>query len=355
MSDKYKRRVEHVFDRIRSDSDAFLLTNLKNIRYLTGFTGSFAIALLTREVCYLIVDFRYIEQAKKEAKAEVLEFQNSWFKEVKKLIYRERIKKLSFEISCSYEMFSKISSIKGIKLIPKSYLIENLRAIKDREEIEFIKKAANIAERAFLNIKPNIKEGVTERTIAILLEEEIKRLGSEHLPFPPIVASGRNSSMPHWRNSNKLLKKGDFVLIDWGAEFNGYFSDMTRTFIIGKATKKQIEIYNIVNKARSEAIGRIRPGVEAKKIDGKARNLIKHSGYGKNFGHATGHGVGMDIHEFPKINKSSKEIIQPGMVFTIEPGIYIEGFGGVRIEDMVVVGDNSVEIFTKLPTELEIL
>lgn len=355
MSDKYRRRLEKVFERIKTDSNAFLITNLKNIRYLTGFNGSFAVALLTKEVCYLLVDFRYIEQAKKEAKAEILEFRDSWLKEIKKIIHKEKIKKLSFEVSCSYETFSKLSETRGIKLFPKRYVIETLRAIKDREEIEFIRKAVKIAEKAFLNIKANIKEGVSERSIAMLLEQEMKKLGSEQLPFPPIVASGNNSSMPHWRNSGKLLKRGDFVIIDWGAEYKGYFSDMTRTFIIGKATKRQIEIYETVNKARLEAIKKIKVGVEAKKIDAKARNLIKHSGYGEKFGHATGHGVGMDIHELPKINKSSKEIIQPGMVFTVEPGIYIEGFGGVRIEDMVVVGYKSVEILTKLPTELEII
>ncbi|MCX8033817.1 MAG: aminopeptidase P family protein [Thermodesulfovibrio sp.] len=355
MANNFRKRIKKVLELNTSNSDAFLITNLKNLRYLTGFTGSFAVGLLIKDDCFLLVDFRYVEQAKKEARAEIIEFKNSWFEILKNIIRKKKIKRLSFEASCSYETFSKLSEIKEIELIPQSNLIENIRVIKENKEIESIKEAIKRAENAFLEIKSNIREGISERKIAILLEYEIKKQGAEELPFSVIVASGSNSSMPHWRNSDKLLKKGDFVIIDWGAEYKGYYSDITRTFIIGKASKKQIEIYNTVNHARAQAISSISKGIKAKKIDVKARNLIKHSGYGKNFRHATGHGVGMEIHEFPKINMQSEEIIQPGMVFTIEPGIYIEGFGGVRIEDMVVVRDNSTEILTTLSTDLEIL
>lgn len=356
MINIFSERVKKVSCILSSeDSDAFLITNLKNIRYLTGFTGSFAIALITKEDCLLMVDFRYIEQAKKEVFSEIKEFKDSWFKTLKDIIHKKKIKKLYFEASCSYETFNKLSEIKGITLIPKSYIIENIRSIKDIVEIEFIKKAVVRAENAFLEIKPLIKEGVKERDIAMNLEFEIRKQGADSLPFPVIVASGPNSSMPHWRNSERLLKKGDFVIIDWGAEYGGYYSDMTRTFIIGKASKKQIKIYETVNRARKLAIGASLSGSKAKKIDANARNLIKQSGYGENFGHATGHGVGLDIHEHPKINFNSNDIIQAGMVFTIEPGIYIESFGGVRIEDMVLVTKNSTEVLTTLSTELEIL
>jgi len=352
LANKYENRAKKVFDKISASSDAFLITNLKNIRYLTGFKGSFAIALLTHKECFLFVDFRYIEQAKKETFAEVVYFKDSWINELMKFIDELNIKKLSFEVTCTYEIFHKLSSSK-IELIPQHYVVERLRAIKEEEEIENIKAAVKIAENAFLQIKHLLKEGITEKTIARALENEVRNYSI--LPFPVIVASGANASMPHWRNSDKTINRGDFVIIDWGAEYEGYFSDMTRTFIIGQANDKQKEIYEIVNNSRQEAIKASFTGALAKDIDEKARNLIKQSGYEENFGHATGHGVGLDVHEFPRIHHKSEEVIEAGMVFTIEPGIYIEGFGGVRIEDMVVVRENSVEVLTSLSRDLEIL
>lgn len=354
MADRYEDRIKKVFSKISSSSQAFLITNIKNIRYLTGFTGSFAFVLLTEKRCFLFVDFRYLLQAKKESFAEVVLFKDSWVDVLRKFIGDFHIKSLSFEVSCTVETFYKLNSIKQLELIPQYYIVEQIRAIKEKEEIEKIKKAVKIAERAFLKIKHLIKEGSKEVYIAKALEEEIRKY-CDTLPFPVIVASGHNSSMPHWRHSNRTLKKGDFVIIDWGAEYKGYFSDMTRTFIIGKANTKQKKIYDIVNKARQEAIKSCKAKVLAKAIDQSARNLIKKSGYENNFGHATGHGVGLDVHELPKINFQSEEVIESGMVFTIEPGIYIEKFGGVRIEDMVVIKENAVEVLTTLPRDLEIL
>ncbi|MEN2994308.1 MAG: aminopeptidase P family protein [Thermodesulfovibrio sp.] len=354
MENKYESRTKRVFDRISSFSDAFLVTNIKNIKYLTGFSGSFGIALLTWKGCYLFVDFRYFEQAKKEAKAEVLCFKNLWIDELKKIVNDMQIKRLSFEVTCSYEAFLKLKDNIQTELIPQYYIVEKERAVKDEEEIRNIKEAIKIAEYAFLRIKNIIKEGNTEKNIARSLENEIKK-ESDTLPFPIIVASGKNSSMPHWRCSDRVLKRGDFVIIDWGAEYNGYFCDMTRTFIIGEASEKQREIYELVNNANMQAIKACKVDTLAKEIDAAARNLIKQFDYNDKFGHATGHGVGLDIHEFPKINSESEENIKQGMVFTIEPGVYIEGFGGVRIEDMVLVRENSVEILTNLPKDLEIL
>ncbi|MCS7163724.1 MAG: aminopeptidase P family protein [Thermodesulfovibrio sp.] len=354
MENKYEIRTKRVFDRISSSSDAFLITNIKNIKYLTGFSGSFGIALVTWKGCYLFVDFRYFEQAKKEVKAEVLCFKNLWIDELKKIVNDMQIKRLSFEVTCSYEAFLKLKDNIQIELIPQYYIVEKERAVKDEEEIRNIKEAIKIAESAFLRIKNIIKEGNTEKNIARSLENEIKK-ESDTLPFPIIVASGENSSMPHWRFSDRTLKRGDFVIIDWGAEYNGYFCDMTRTFIIGEASEKQKEIYELVNNANMQAIKACKADTLAKEIDAAARNLIKQFDYDDKFGHATGHGVGLDIHEFPKINSESEENIKEGMVFTIEPGVYIEGFGGVRIEDMVLVRENSVEILTNLPRDLEIL
>lgn len=355
MAFDYKLRVKKAFEAVSSDSEAFLVTNIKNIRYLTGFTGSFAVALITEAALYLFVDFRYLQQAKMQTQAHVVYFRNSWINTLKELLTELKIKTLSFETSCSFEIYQRLQQTLKIELIPQSYKIEKLRAVKDATEIEKIKKAIIIAEKAFLNIKPLIREGVTEKFIAQALEEEIKKGGSDTLPFPVIVASGLNSSMPHWRRSEKILKAGDFVIIDWGAEYDGYFSDMTRTFIIGKATEKQIEIYRTVNEARASAIEFCKAGLMAKEIDAVARQLIKNSGYADYFEHALGHGVGLDVHELPKINQQSEEIINEGMIFTIEPGIYIEDFGGVRIEDMILVKKDSNEVLTNLPRDLEIL
>ncbi|MEN2985702.1 MAG: Xaa-Pro peptidase family protein [Thermodesulfovibrionaceae bacterium] len=354
MDFDYKSRVKKVFETV-SESDGFLITNIKNIRYITGFTGSFAVAVITEKDCYLLVDFRYLQQAKMQTRAEIVYFKNSWIERLKDLLSELKIKKLSFETSCSFEIYQKLKETLDIELIPQNYKIEKLRAIKEDKEIENIKQAIKKAETAFLNIKHLIKEGVTEKAIAKALEEEMKNFGSETLPFSVIVASGKNSSMPHWRSSDKTLNSGDFVIIDWGAEHNGYFSDMTRTFIIGNATEKQIEIYSIVNKARVSAIEHCKAGAIAKEIDAIARDLIKNSDYGEKFGHGLGHGVGLDVHELPKINHYSEEIITEGMVFTIEPGIYIEEFGGVRIEDMVLINKGAAVVLTTLPRDLEIL
>lgn len=334
---------------------AFIVTNLRNIRYLTGFSGSFAILVITRDSSSLLVDFRYTEQAKRETNTEVVEFRTTWFNRLRSLLEKKSIDTVLFEPSCSFEFYRALTKLKGVRLMPKGGWIERLRAIKSEREIEYIREAIKRAERAFLKVKSHIKEGISEQELAILLESQIKSEGSKILPFPVIVASGENSSMPHWRCSTRKLRRGDFVVIDWGAECEGYFSDMTRTFIIGEASRRHLEIYNIVNSARKAAIESIRVGVMAKEIDSKARNLIKQSGYAKNFGHGTGHGIGLDVHENPRINPKSKETITSGMVFTVEPGIYIEGFGGVRIEDMVLVSSDSVEILTTLPREIEIL
>lgn len=355
MENNYKKRQKKVFEKISAVSDAFFITNLKNIKYLTGFTGSFAFVLLLDRICFLFVDFRYFQQAKKEAFAEIVLIKNSLMDSVMKFINEKQIKRLSFEVSCTYEVFLKLSDNSSLTMIPQHYIIEQIRAVKDEEEIKNIKKAVKKAERAFLKIKHLIKKGVQEKEIAKALENALKDEDCRSLPFPPIVASGPNSSMPHWRCSNRKLQNGDFVVIDWGGEHNGYFSDMTRTFIIGKASEKKAEIYEIVNKARYKAIKACKAGIAAKDIDAEARNLIKQFGYESKFGHATGHGVGLDIHEFPRINEQSDRIIEKGMVFTVEPGIYIEKFGGVRIEDMVLVKDDAAEVLTSLPRKLEVL
>ncbi len=336
--------------------DAFFVTNLKNLFYLTGFTGSSGYALITKDKFIFFTDFRYKEQAMQEVKkCEIIIEKGKRGNLIKRIIKRLKIKKLGFETTISYSLFELLNKT-SVELLPIKNLIERFRKIKTEEEINNIKEAIKRAEKAYLKVKPFIKIGIKEREIAIRLEYQLKAEGCFHIPFDIIVASGKNSAMPHAKPSDKIIKEGDFVIIDWGGESNGYYSDMTRTLLIdGKELSEKIKIYNIVNDARERAIKTIRIGIKAKEIDLAAREVIKKEGYSECFGHSTGHGVGLDVHELPYISSISSEMIQESMVFTIEPGIYIPELGGVRIEDMVLIKDGYSLILTSLSRDIEII
>ncbi len=339
----------------RKGIDSFLVSEIHNIRYLTGFTGSSALLLITQSENIFVTDFRYQEQAEKELfDWDIHIAKKGMIEAIKDISHKLGIKRLGFELSISYEFYKRLSE----KITLKGYkgLIEKLRKIKDKDEIDLIKEAIRRAENAFMDIKPYIREGTKEVTISCRLEERLKKKGCRRIPFDVIVASGQNSAMPHARPTEKRLKKGDFVIIDWCGEANGYFSDMTRTLLIGgKDLGGKKEIYNIVLKANKETIDQIHPGIKSYKLDRYARDIINKAGYGKYFGHGTGHGVGLQVHELPHITRYKSEIVETNMVFTIEPGIYIPGIGGVRIEDMVLVVSDGHEVLTTLPKKLEII
>ncbi|MBI4685638.1 MAG: aminopeptidase P family protein [Nitrospirae bacterium] len=351
----YASRIAKLRDSLRGIS-GLLVTDIHNIRYLTGFTGSSGFLLLTKKKSIFATDFRYKEQAEKQTKGwDILIEKGERAATISKLSKDLNIKRLGFEPSVSYAFFQQLSK-KGLSMKPVRDSMERLRAIKDEEEIVFIKKAVSRAESAFLNIKDYIREGMRENRIERMLEESLKKAGCNCLPFDIIVASGKNSSMPHARPSEKRLNQGDLVIIDWGGEAGGYFSDMTRTLLLqGPDLTKKKEIYNTVLKAHAKAVSAVSSGKDAKKVDSAARNVIKKAGYGEFFGHGTGHGVGIQVHESPLITWNSDDVIRENMVFTIEPGIYVEGLGGLRIEDMVVVGKKKAELLTTLSRELEIL
>lgn len=336
--------------------DAFLVTNLRNLRYLTGFTGSSGFALITKDRGLFFTDFRYREQAEKEVKkCEIIIEKSKRTNTISKMAKKLGINKLGFETTISYSFFDMLDK-KIIEMLPVKNLMERFRKLKNEDEMDNLKKAIQRAEDAFLKIKPYIKIGVRESELALRLEYQIKKEGCKSIPFDIIVASGKNSSMPHAKPSDKKIKDGDFVIIDWGAECNGYFSDMTRTFLMyGNDISEKRRIYEIVNTARDKAIITAQEGVKAKEIDAAARNIIKKEGYARFFGHGTGHGVGLDVHESPSISQVSNEIISESMVFTIEPGIYITDIGGVRIEDMVTIKEGSAVVLTTLPREIEIV
>ncbi len=334
---------------------AFLVTEIKNIRYLTGFRGSTALLLVTDRELFFITDFRYKEQSMKEVKGcSIIIPKGSLLTATKMLLKKIGFKTLAFEKDASFRIYDILR--KDFTLKPLDAMVERLRQKKDKEEIKSIMKAVQRAENAFVKVKKHIRVGVTERTIALRLEEAIKREGAYQIPFDVIVASGENSALPHARPTDRRLRPGDLLIIDWGAEAEGYFSDMTRTFLLrGKNTEKKREIYRIVLEANRMAIKAIKPGLRAKDIDSVAREFIKDSGYGDFFGHGTGHGVGLDIHESPRLSFLGKDILEDGMVFTIEPGIYLPGTGGVRIEDMVYLEKGKPRVITRLGRRLEIL
>ncbi len=336
--------------------DGIIINNIKNVQYLTGFSGSSGFVVITNDRGLFLTDFRYKEQALKEVKGwEICIEKGPRIKAIRGIIKKFKMNTIGFEDSISYEFYESLSRL-PLKLIPLRGVIENLRKIKDEEEISSIKKAVKKAETAFLKVKPFIRAGVRERQIALRLEMELKKQGCRHLPFDVIVASGKNSSMPHARPTEKKIENGDFVIIDWGGEECGYYSDLTRTLLInGTCNSNKVEIYKLVQEAQQKSIDAVSLKVKTQAIDRVARDVIKKAGYGSFFGHSTGHGVGLDVHEPPYVSWFKGENIKEGMVFTIEPGIYIPDIGGVRIEDMVLVKDGKAELLTTLNRELEII
>lgn len=354
---KFKSRIKTVQKFLsRNKLNAVYISNIKNIRYLTGFTGSYGFVLITKDKGLFFTDFRYMEQAGAEVKScEVVKEKEKRINTLRIIFEKLGIKRLCFEKSVVYESYEMLKKL-HINLLPQSNIIENMRKLKDKEEVGCIKKAAGRAEKAFLNIKPKIRAGATERELALRLEEQLKKEGCRSIPFDIIVASGKNSAMPHAKPTEKKLGRGDFVIIDWGGEADGYYSDITRTFLLaGGDAQEKIKIYNTVNNARRLAVRAVKKNINTLEIDRIARDTIKKAGYGNFFGHGTGHGVGLDVHEFPRVSWTKGEKINNGMVFTVEPGIYIPGKGGVRIEDMVAFINNRTILLTTLSREIEII
>ena len=335
--------------------DALIVTNIKNIRYLSGFTGSSAFVLITRAGSYFVTDFRYTEQAKHEVRGFELGVERgNRLAVIKGMLSKLGIGLLGFESGVTYDFYEQLKRL-PFKLFPQKGLVEDLRMVKDARELGSIREAARRAEGAFLATKPFIRPGMTERAVGLRLEEELKKRGCRHAAFDIIVASGKNSSMPHAGQTGKKIEKGDFVIIDWGGEADGYYSDMTRTLLMsGPDLGQKKKIYAIVNRAREKAIQAVSAGKRASEVDAAAREYIEEAGFGDCFGHGTGHGIGLDVHEAPRISWTARQTLKAGMVFSIEPGIYLPGVGGVRIEDLVLAGDSG-RILTALGRRLEIV
>lgn len=309
--------------------------------------------MLTRDRGFLVVDSRYIHQAKNECPGIRALESNDRVGAIQTLARREGVNRIGFDPRrVTLSQFEELKQGSDIKWMPLSKGLDAVRQKKDSEEKRLLKKAASISSAALVAILGTIEAGMKEQELSLLLELEIKRGGAEAIPFPFIVASGKRGALPHGLASNKRIRKGEMVTIDFGAVYRGYCSDETTTLAVGRPTEKQRRVYRAVKEAHDRAIGKVRPGVERRTIDAAARNVIEKAGLGKFFGHGTGHGVGLAIHEEPRIAPKQRGAIEAGMVFTIEPGVYIPGWGGVRIEDMVWVTKDGCELMSSVPKEL---
>lgn len=339
--------------------DGMLVTSGQNRRYLTNFTGSYGVVLVSLDQAKLLVDFRYTAQAKAQATGFDIVFlptKESVYSEVARLATEMGITKLGFEEEdLSYALHRKYEETARTELIPTAGLIEGLRMFKTEQELARIRTAAEISDAAFAHITTVLRPGITELEVSNTLEMFMRKQGASGSAFDMIIASGHRSALPHGLASNKKIETGDMVTMDFGALYEGYRSDMTRTVAVGDPSSLLKEIYGIVLEARNRAVAGIRPGITGKEADAFARDYITAQGYGERFGHGMGHGVGLDIHEEPFMSTRCSTVLQPGMVITVEPGIYIPDAGGVRIEDDIVVTESGNEVLTHSPRDLIIL
>lgn len=334
-------RCEKIHDiLVKEKLDGILISNASNMRYLSGFSGGTGYLLITDREAVIFTDSRYTIQAKEESDTfTVVELQDTYVSLIVEWIEKEQIGILGFEgrdvqVSDYLEWKEKFP-VKDLRDIGTKIAL--LRSIKTPEELEKLAEAERIGDKAFFKILEIIKPGMTELEIAAYLEFWMKQYGAEGLSFDTIAASGLNSAKPHAVPGRKIIEKGDFLTMDFGCMYEGYCSDMTRTIVVGKANAKQKEIYQVVLEAQLAALDFIQAGKKGWEVDKVARDIIVKAGYGDNFGHGLGHSVGLFIHEEPRLSKKEETILVENMVVTVEPGIYIENFGGVRIEDMVVV------------------
>lgn len=349
------RRLRNKLSRLRLGG--MLVTDLTNVRYLCGFTGSSGFLIATPGDALFVTDFRYQEQAGDEVRGCPVRIEYSErSRELKNICKEYGIRRLGFEDHhVAYAFYRKLLRQK-IPVRPVSHLVESFRVVKSDSEFLCIRKAVRRAEAAFRRLLPSVRTGVTERYLARKLEDLLKEQGCKRVPFDIIVASGPASALPHAKPTPRRLRKGDFVMFDWGGECDGYYSDMTRTVLIkGRDLVRQKQIYHCVLAAQQRAISAVKAGIHADVVDAAARNYIKKAGFGDFFGHGTGHGVGLAVHEKPVVSWRSTDVLRSRMVFTVEPGIYVPGFGGVRIEDMVTINGSRGVVLTSLPKKLRII
>lgn len=344
-------KFEKLFSVMPEGIDAAIITDDVNRRYFTGMKSSAGTVLVFRDKAYLIIDFRYIEKASKTVKGAEVVLQGKLFDQINELLTKHSAKTVAIEadtmtVSTLEGFKERITSAEVVSSRALSEAISKLRIVKSQDEIDKIIKAQRIAEAAFEDVLNFIKPGVTEREIGLHLDFYMLKHGAEAVSFDTIALTGANTSLPHGVPGDTVVKNQSFVLMDYGATYDGYHSDMTRTVCVGNPTDKMIEVYNTVLKAQLDSMAAIKAGVVGSDIDKIARDIITNAGYGDKFGHSLGHGVGLEIHEAPNAAPSSKHIFEENMIVTVEPGIYLPDEFGVRIEDFVIVKENGFENMT---------
>ncbi len=364
-----KARQKNVRDAMKHlKLDGLLLTHPPDLAYLTNFTGDDSVGLITDKDLFLVTDFRYKEQAELEA---------AWLKtSIREGKMEEMLAKVLTEANCSrvgfeanFTTFGQIDAIdravkahrekenkngKPMELVPLEDVMTKIRMVKDDTEIDLVRKSVAVAEEAFDAIRDEIKAGQSENYLAGLLVFELRSRGASDASFPVIVAAAANSSLPHYRPTEALVQRDQPLLFDWGAVVKGYSSDLTRTMLVGRVGARIKQIYKVVLEAQLAAIKFLRPGVTTLQADRVARDVIERAGFGKEFGHGLGHGIGREIHELPRLHKNApEEELRPGMIVTVEPGIYLPGEGGVRIEDDVLITHSGCEVLSSLDRSFE--
>ncbi len=358
MNDRRPARLQALIQGLTtSHLDGLLLTGLANIRYLTGFSGSSALLVVTPRDVVLVTDFRYQTQVGEEVGnlARVsIEPSSLWTGLWHQLGQLPNLRVLGFETAhVQHRDFQRlVEAGSRWQWRPTLDLVEGLRERKDEGEIIRILDAANVATRALERTLPQVQAGMTELAVAGVLEKALRDEGSEGFPFPSIIASGPRSALPHARSSSRCIESGDFLLMDFGAEVAGYCSDVTRTVVVGRASSEQRDVYEVVRIANERAVSEARAGMTGRDADAIARHYIERAGFGELFGHSLGHGIGLEVHEAPRLARTAEGALPEGAVVTIEPGIYRPGWGGVRIEDDVVLGAEGTHMLTQFPREL---
>jgi Xaa-Pro aminopeptidase len=337
--------------------EAIIFLGLPNIRYLTGFTGSDGALVLAKDKGWFLTDSRYTTQASLEVTgAGVVEYRIKT-EGIAALLNAEKVKKIGFEAEQTTVSFLKAvtEALPEVEWLPVGSELDDLRIIKSADELQLLAECAGIASQALNGVLDSIRPGVTERDISLALEFAMKRAGADEKSFDFIVASGPRGALPHGKASDKLIQAGELVTIDFGAVYRGYHSDETVTIAVGVPDRRQKEIYSIVKDAHDKALEAVKPGISLRELDYIARGFIDGKGFANFFGHGLGHGVGLEVHEKPTVSFRSEQVAAEGMVFTIEPGIYIPDWGGVRLEDTVVVTQDGCRTLTKVSKQLMVL
>ena len=351
------KRVQAFLDKMQEkELDGIIINNLKNVYYLTGFWGSNGTVFISRDRQILVTDARYIIAAKQEVTGFEIFAERDELATIAKIAKDMGLSRIGFEDEISVSYYHRMQgAFEGLELVPQTQFVEALRMIKDETEIATIRKACSISDQAFHDALEFIKPGKTEIEIANFLDFRMRELGAAGLSFDTILASGINSSKPHAHPMHKPVELGEVITMDFGCLYEHYVSDMTRTIYLGHVSDEQAEIYNTVLKANQALIDQAKAGLGFREFDKIPRDIIVEAGYGQYFTHGIGHGIGLDIHEEPYFSQTSTEVIKSGMVLTDEPGIYIEGKYGVRIEDDILITDKGCELLTLAPKELIVI